>query len=139
MEAAAENIVDRRLWWSARRKRYNVAMIIAAPLSLVATLTVWWVFEDRLPCLEITGFSILAGFPLFLIGLALANICYLLGPLSERIVRPRNVTSFRAWVYRGRIGNLRSLGVRAGDPKSDCRAAGPLTLHGQIWATTYGG
>lgn len=100
MEAASENIVDRRLWWSARRKRYNVALIIAAPLSLVATLTVWWLFEDRLPCLEITGFSILAGFPLFLIGLALANICYLLGPLSERIVHPRNVTSFRAWVYR---------------------------------------
>ncbi len=100
MESAAENVADRRSWWSARRKRYNVALIIAAPLSLVVTLAVWGLFEERLPCLEITGFSIAAGFPLFLIGLALANVCYFLGPLTERIVRPRNITSFRAWAYR---------------------------------------
>src|SRR5204863_7876642 len=70
----------------------------------VAALTVCGLFEDRLPCLEITGFSILAGFPLFLIGLALANICYLLGPLSERLVRPRNLTAFRSWVFRAGLG-----------------------------------
>jgi hypothetical protein len=91
---------DRKTWWSARRNRYNITLIIAAPLSLLATLIVWGLFEERLPCLEITGLGILAGFWLFLIGLLLANICYLLGPLSERVVRPRNVALFRSWVYR---------------------------------------
>ena len=92
--------VGRRAWWSARRKRYNITLIAAAPLSLVATLAVWGLFEERLPCLEITGVSIILGFPLFLMGLLLANICYLLGPLSELMVRPRNVVLYRTWVYR---------------------------------------
>jgi hypothetical protein len=92
--------VDRRTWWSRRRNRYNITLLIAAPLSLVATLIVWGLFEERLPCLEITGFSIAAGFPVFIIGFLLANICYLLGPLSEWVVRPRNVTTYRTWVYR---------------------------------------
>jgi hypothetical protein len=100
VEAPTTIVADRRAWWSARRNRYNVTLICAAPLSLIATLIVWGFFEERLPCLEINGASILLGIPLFLIGLLLANICYILGPLSERLVRPRNVTVFRTWVYR---------------------------------------
>lgn len=99
IEAESLYAIDRRTWWSARRKRYNMALILAAPLSLVATLTVWGLFEDRLPCLEISGFSVIAGIPIFAIGLALANVCYNLGSLSERIVRPRNVVRFRSVVF----------------------------------------
>ena len=97
-------VVDRRAWWSAQRKSYNKALIIAAPASLLATFIVWALFEDRLPCLEINGLMIFASIPLFAIGLALANVCYLLGPLAERIVRPRNVTFFRSSLYRIGLG-----------------------------------
>jgi hypothetical protein len=88
-----------KAWWSAQRRRYNIALVIAAPISAVSLLTIWGFFEERLPCLEITGFSIIFGGILFLLGLGLANICYLLGPLSERIVRPRNAFVFRRWAY----------------------------------------
>jgi hypothetical protein len=91
--------VGRREWWSAQRRRYNLAIILAAPVSGISLLVIWGVFEERLPCLEITLFQIFAGVPLFALGLGLANVCYFLGPLSERIIHPRNTASFRHWLY----------------------------------------
>ena len=90
---------DRRAWWSVHRKRCNLLLVAAAPISGVLLLLVWWLFEERLPCLEITGFTGLAGLVLFLLALGLANICYFLGPLSERLIRPRNVTVFRRYAF----------------------------------------
>src|SRR5271166_5730750 len=68
------------IWWSAQRWRYNRILLCAAPLSLLALLMVWWLFEARLPCLQVTGFSLFAGAILFAIGLVVANLCYFLGP-----------------------------------------------------------
>jgi hypothetical protein len=73
--------VLRKAWWSMQRRRYT--LIVATPISAVFLLVIWGLFEERLPCLEITGFSILFGSILFLPGLAFANISYFLGPLSE--------------------------------------------------------
>jgi hypothetical protein len=90
---------ERRAWWSAHRRQYNIALLISAPISAASLFAVWAVFEDRLPCLEISGFSIAFGIILFALGLGLANICYFLGPLAERLVRPHNAIAFRRWVY----------------------------------------
>jgi len=86
-------------WWAAHRLRYNVILLIAAPLSLASLLVVWWLFESRLPCLEITGFSLMFGGVLFLVGLGLANLCYFLGPISERLLHPKNLAVFRRRVF----------------------------------------
>ena len=99
MEAQVDTKTARRAWWSARQVRYNVTLLIAAPISLVSVLAVWGLFEDRLPCFEITAVSIVLGGILFLFGLAVANICYFLGPLGERLLRPRNPALFRRWVF----------------------------------------
>jgi hypothetical protein len=90
---------ERRAWWSGRRRRYNILLIVAAPISAAALLAVWALFEERLPCLEITGFSLVLGALLFVLALGMANACYFLGPLSERVIRPRNVMAFRRWSY----------------------------------------
>ena len=90
---------ERRAWWSARRVRYNIALLIAAPLSVAALLAVWGLFEAQLPCLEITAFSIALWGILFPFGLSIANICYLLGPLVERAIRPRSPKRFRQWAF----------------------------------------
>ncbi len=87
--------MERKVWWSAQRRWYNITLIIAAIISAVFLLTVWGLFEERLPCLEITSFSILFGGILFLLGLGAANIFYFLGPLSERLACPRNTIVFR--------------------------------------------
>lgn len=79
--------------------RYNLIMLAAAPASFVGLLVVWWLFKVRLPCLEVTGFSLVFGGVLFLLSLGLANLCYFLGPLSECILRPQNALRFRRAVF----------------------------------------
>lgn len=99
METQRQIEVGRKEWWSVRRRRYNIALFIAAPISVVSLMLVWGLFEDRLPCLEINGVAVVFGAILFLVGVGLANVCYFLGPLSERLVRPRNAVAFRRWIY----------------------------------------
>ena len=84
-----------RSWWAAHRLRHNVVLLAAAPVSLVGLLVVVWLFESRLPCLEITAFSLMVDGVLFLVGLGFANLCYFLGPISERVLRPSNAAAFR--------------------------------------------
>lgn len=89
----------RRAWWSARRRRYNITLLVAAPVSGVMLLMVWALFADRFPCLEVTAFILFFWGLLFLVGVGLANICYFLGPLGEWIIRPRDVLAFRRLTY----------------------------------------
>jgi len=66
-------------------------------------LLIWGIFEERLPCLEITAFSFILGAIAFLPGLVAANICYFLGPLGERIFRPSNANMYRRWIFGGGV------------------------------------
>jgi len=86
-------------WWAGQRVRYNLIMLAAAPVSFIGLLIVWWLFEARLPCLEVTGFSLVFGGILFLLSLGVANLCYFLGPISECIVRPNDAMRFRRVVF----------------------------------------
>jgi hypothetical protein len=99
MNVEVDTSSERKAWWSAQRRRYNIGLIVAAPISAALVVTVWAVFEERLPCLEVTGFSLVVGLILFALGLGAANIFYFLGPLSERVIRPRHVTVFRRSIY----------------------------------------
>lgn len=56
MENLAPNI-----WWRSRRSLFNRGLLAATPLSFFSLLVVWWVFESRLPCLEITLPSLFLG------------------------------------------------------------------------------
>ena len=94
-------------WWQSQRFRYNLILLAAAPASVLFLFLVWWLFESRLPCLEITRFSLMFGAALFVIGLAVANVCYFLGPISERIFRPRNPATFRVCLFS--LGTMFSL------------------------------
>jgi hypothetical protein len=86
-------------WWSARRRPYNIALVIAAPISAVSAMLIGWLLAERLPCLEITFFTLVFAACAFLVGLGLANICYFLGVVGELVVRPGDVISFRRWAY----------------------------------------
>jgi len=96
---ATEVSLSASQWWAARRVRYNVALAVGAVASFLSLVAVGWVFAARLPCLEITVFSVAVGGILFLAGVGLANVCYYLGPLSEHWLRPKNVLGFRRLAF----------------------------------------
>jgi hypothetical protein len=88
-------------WWEARRFRYNVALILAGLLAAALSIGATMVFEDRIGIdeFEVTAFTI--GFQVLAYGIAmlLANLCYLLGPLGERLVEPAHRPSYRARAF----------------------------------------
>lgn len=86
-------------WWESQRVRYNLRLVTAALASFLLLVAVWWLFESRLPCLEITGLSIFASVLLFAMALFVANIFYFLGCVAEMVCRPRNVLLFRERLY----------------------------------------
>jgi hypothetical protein len=110
METQASTTEERRAWWFAQRVRYNIALIIAFPISAVSLFAVWALFEERLPCFEISGPALGLGTILFLFGLGLANICYHLGPLRApsgmtgeavpRAGRPVGVRAQLSWIAK---------------------------------------
>ena len=97
--AAVENIATASAWWAAQRWHYNTILLAGAFASFLCLLGVGWAFEKRLSCLEITALSVAVGGVFFLLGLGMANICYFLGPLLERLLQPKRVLLFRHAVF----------------------------------------
>jgi hypothetical protein len=93
---AAEN------WWAARRLRYNLGLIVAGPLAFLCyAAVVDWCIRIKAPGeFEITIFTAAFQGGCYLFMIAMANVCYLLGPLSERIVRPKNIATYRKTAFR---------------------------------------
>ena len=86
-------------WWGARRLRYNVALVLAGVSAFIAYLVLAWSFQDRLNQVEITAFTVAFQAIGYGVAIAVANACYFLGPLSERVVRPTNLNSYRTAAY----------------------------------------
>ena len=91
----------REEWWADHRWPYNRALIVAGILAFVCYATVAGTLVARVdPCVEITIFTTaFQGFG-YLLAMGIANLCYFLGPLSERIIHPRDPAHFRQVVYR---------------------------------------
>jgi hypothetical protein len=86
-------------WWGARRLRYNVALVLAGLGAFIAYVALAWAFEDRLNRVEVTAFTAAFQAIGYAVAMAVANLCYFLGPLSERVVRPADVGSYRNATY----------------------------------------
>ncbi len=96
-----------REWWNSRRLHYNKWLFASVLLSVVLVCLVIFV---GLRVLRVLGadphpmYSSVSGAGLQLIGglvfLVIANACYSLGPLLERLLRPRNVEKYRRVTYR---------------------------------------
>ena len=81
---------DTRSWWENRRLRYNFGLVIAGVLAFVCYVLV----VDRgisigtMPDAEITLFTTAFHGIGYLFMMAIANVCYFAGPLSETLVKP---------------------------------------------------
>lgn len=84
------------VWWEARRLRYNLGLVLAgcAAWALFA-LECWWLVDNFSISVSVT----LAQGLVWLVAVAAANILYLLGPISEAVLRPSDVGAYRRRMF----------------------------------------
>jgi len=90
-------------WWESRRFHYNVGLVLAGVLAFLCYATVCYTLLPRVldACeIEVNVFTTLFQGVGYLFMMGIANVCYFLGPLSERLFRPRNVERYRRICYR---------------------------------------
>ena len=87
-------------WWSARRLRYNVGLVVAGILAFIAYVAVGSTMLPPDTDFEVTIFTTLFQGIGYLFMMGLANVFYFLGPLSERVIRPRDPQRYRLNCFR---------------------------------------
>lgn len=92
----------REVWWSARRRRYNLSLLIAGFAGFLCySVVVQRCIELHAPGdWEITIFTTIFQGVAYLVAMGVANVCYFLGPWLERVIEPRKVATFRTTAFR---------------------------------------
>jgi hypothetical protein len=89
-------------WWEQRRLRYNIGLVIA----VVSAFVCYVVVVDRgicigtMPDAEITLFTTAFQGIGYLFMMAIGNVCYFSGPLSESLIGPQNVERYRHMTFQ---------------------------------------
>lgn len=82
-------------WWEGRRLGYNLALALAGitAFALWVAIVTW---SGLMPVTLPGALTLALGYGLFMGG---ANVCFLLGPLAERILEPLDRAAYRrrAW------------------------------------------
>jgi len=87
-------------WWNGKRPLYNAILVGSALLSFIAFTAIMELWPSRLPPeTEITLFTLVFQAVGFLVALGIANLCYCLGPIAERILHPARPERFRLWAF----------------------------------------
>ncbi len=89
-----------RNWWERHRAKYNLALILAGIGAFICYGVVLEIFGARLgPDAEITILTTLIQGVGYYFGIFLANIFYFIGPISEEILKPKDVHRYRKYAY----------------------------------------
>ena len=94
------NKISTNQWWYQRRFHYTISLICAGFLSFISYATIIFTNEDIIPDTEITIFTTIFQGIGYLIMIGVANICFYVGPISERFINPKDVKHFRVITYR---------------------------------------
>jgi hypothetical protein len=86
-------------WWGERRLRYNIALVLAGLGAFAVYAALVSSFSELLYDAQITPFTVVLQAVAYLIAMGVANMCYFLGPISERVLKPANVNAFRLIAY----------------------------------------
>jgi hypothetical protein len=89
-------------WWGRHRLRYNIGLVVAGFLAFACYVGVvaWGDSIGAVPNAEINLFTTAFQEVGYLFMMAVANICYFLGPLSERIIKPTDLETYRRITFR---------------------------------------
>jgi hypothetical protein len=90
-------------WWGSRRRHYNLVMLVAAFSATCCYLLVDWAGSRLMGQAQGESSFLREAVPtvaVYLVAVGLANVWYLAGPLSERIVRPADLDRYRRITLR---------------------------------------
>lgn len=91
-------------WWSHRRLRYNVALLVSGIVAFVAYAVLLETRCIPAPDVEITLFTAAFQAIGYLVAMAIANVFYNLGKWMEAVLRPRNLAAYRKWAWGLGVG-----------------------------------
>jgi hypothetical protein len=85
-------------WWGSRRLRYNVGLVVAGLFAFVCYIAVelWGISIGAIR--DADGSNLLTVIVQgmgYLVMMVVANVCYSLGALSERLVKPVQLENYR--------------------------------------------
>ncbi|UFS61788.1 hypothetical protein LOH54_08970 [Sulfurimonas sp. HSL-3221] len=86
-------------WWRSKRRDYNRWLVFAGLSAFMAYALLIFSFPKVIPDAEVTAFTILFQGVGYLIAIALANVFFFLGPISERLLKPVDPEHFRKITY----------------------------------------
>jgi hypothetical protein len=98
--------LDALRWWEKRRLRYNIGLLVAGVLAFGAYAAVVVRYGDIINAADPSQADEFSGFTLvfqgvgYLFMMFVANVCFLLGPLSERWVEPGGLAHYREKAFR---------------------------------------
>ena len=87
-------------WWEARRLRYNIGLAVAGVLAGGLTALVIWSFRNTQGPIDVPLSAVLIHGLLYLGFMAVANFCYLIGAVSERVLNPHEPDAYRGQMWR---------------------------------------
>src|ERR1039458_3135655 len=95
------HLQNAKSWWEQRRLRYNIGLVVAGLLAFVCYVGVVdrGISTGAMPDAEITLFTTAFQAVGYLFMMAVANVCYFAGPLSESLVNPTNIDRYRRVTY----------------------------------------
>lgn len=98
---AVGNFQNAKSWWEQRRLRYNMGLVVAGLLAFICYVGAVdrGISAGAMPGAEITLFTTAFQAIGYLFMMAVANVCYLAGPLSESLVKPTNLDRYRRITY----------------------------------------
>jgi hypothetical protein len=100
--AELDSSLTAREWWASQRLRYNVGLFVAGALGFILyVIAVDRCIELHVPGdWEITLFTTIFQAFLYVVAMGIANLCYYVGPWSERVIRPIDVANYRKTAFR---------------------------------------
>lgn len=87
-------------WWLSRLPKYNLGLVIAGVSAFIAYVLIGSLFLPATEEFEVTFFTVLLQGCGYVIMMVIANVCYLIGPASEIMLQPDNVSQYRQKWYK---------------------------------------
>ncbi len=88
-----------RKWWGRRRLVYNAGLVASGMAAFCTAAMMREFARNPSPETGVTPFTLLFQVLGYMLAMGVANLCYSLGPVVERWVRPEKVEAYRHWTF----------------------------------------